>query len=186
MSNVYNEMFSCLSSAAVLTLFGLRTSSESLKLLRTPKTLCLCGFYLPIFTTLKQKPRNLKNILPTHLKIAVMYPLCVNINICIWKCSIFWSNITFSDKSSMAFHPCKSSAPCFLVGRSCQQLSLMSASICSRLLGWVEICKEAQPPTALQLEKGEPGEPTESEGSPRNPWTTLWEPPIWWLASDFI
>ena len=83
MSNVYNEMFSCLSSAAVLTLFGLRTSSESLKLLRTPKTLCLCGFYLPIFTTLKQKPRNLKNILPTHLKIAVMYPLCVNINICI-------------------------------------------------------------------------------------------------------
>lgn len=53
---------------AVLKLFGFRPPLQSLKLLRTPKSVCLCELYLSIFTVLEMI-NSLKITSPLHIKI---------------------------------------------------------------------------------------------------------------------
>lgn len=53
---------------AVLTLFGFRPHLQSSKLLRTPKSVCLCELYLSIFTVL-EIINSLKITSPLHMKI---------------------------------------------------------------------------------------------------------------------
>lgn len=71
MSNVYNLVFSCLPSAAILKLLNLRTSLNSWKFLRIPKSFCLYGLNLFHIYYIWNKHPDILKVLLIHLKVTV-------------------------------------------------------------------------------------------------------------------
>ena len=59
------------SRAAILKVFGLRTSFYILDLLRAPKSFCLCRVCLSVFTVLEVKAEKSLKCSLIHLKITI-------------------------------------------------------------------------------------------------------------------